>query len=1592
MKAKPTTRHLLYVLTATASLALANLHAQTTNCAPAPAGLVAWWKAEANALDSAGTNTGILQPGVGFTSGQVGQAFYFNGNTNSYIEVPDSPSLELTNELTIEFWVKRLRLTFPSDPYSDYIIEKGGDWTGGTQNYAVALHGASHNYCLHFPFAGGWRGAGSVADTNYWHHCAVVARNNDANPTFYIDGVQQPVTYSEGASVINLYPSTRPLHIGAQLDPVTGWYYFSDTLVDELSLYSRALSAEEIQALYNAGSVGKCTSPLPALITSSPTNQTVAAGSAATFVVGAAGTSPLSYQWVFGNLPLAGQTQASLVLSAVQPAQAGSYFVVVTNIYGAATSAVAVLTVLTFPPTITVQPQGGNAYVGTSATLSVSAAGTPPLSYKWNKNGAPLSGATTSAYTILSAQLTDSGTYSVVVTNLYGSITSSPAVLAVRVPPPCDPPPAGLVSWWRAENDLLDAWGNNNGVAGYASYSVTYAAGKVGRAFSFSGSALQYIRVPEALSLHFPDALTIEAWVSPSDPQTSSSRTIVAKRDYSVFGLIMNVTNSSFTLGTTNNGALYLTVSPRNSGRTNVTLVTPTPLPVSQWSHVAATYDGAALRLYINGSLAAHTNYSAGIFPGTADLGIGAIPGASAEGASGEGSLPWVGALDELSLYSRALSDAEILALYNADVSGKCLVPPAIVVQPQSRAIPLGEDVLFSPVLQGTKPMGYQWRFNGQNLFGATSATLLLEKVQSNRIGSYSVMVTNVLGRILSSNALLTLLPPPVCVSPPLGMLSWWPADGSPVDAAGTNNALVYYPSSASYLTGKVSRAFNLTNYTPELNSLFYAPNSPSLNFGSNADFSIETWIKYLPPSLLTIPPYRIAPGPIQTIVAKQAAKLLQPPVFITTAPNGYSLLLNQGRLACWLGAAAGRITNSATFISNGPDLRDGMFHHVALTLNRDATNGGNLYVDGQVVLTFDPTPMMGSLSNSAAFGIGSGDTPFYGLIDELTLYGRALTAAEVLAIRQAGAAGKCKVLPYILTQPTNQFVNLGANATFSVAAAGSGLLHYQWRFNSVPISSATSSSLTVSNAAQAGTYSVQVTNAFGSVLSASASLTVNHPPVARCLNVIAAAGPDCLASASVDNHSYDPDQNPITLSQTPPGPYPPGTNFVTLTATDSHGLSNSCTALVLVVDQTPPVIVCPPSVVQPNDLNQCGAVVTYALPSATDLCSAVTNLTCVPPPGSFFPVGTTLVRCSAVDAAGNLGTNSFTVTVKDTQAPVITCPADLVVTNAHDAWTSLVTFNPVVTDNCPGVGLPVCNPASGSAFSLGVHRVTCSVTDAASNTNQCSFNVTVRPGNQPPVPVIHVAPLAKFPGNTNLLVVAPVCASNATVYLDGSKSYDPDDATFNYYWFEGTNCFSTSAVATNRLSLGCHDILLWLDDTFPLGTNSAVVTVDILSPVQAVGMVSNLVNNSTLQPNRQHPLQASLNAAADALGRCDLNAGLNQLQAFENKVSAQVAPSDPALADALTRAADQMINTLSPSNVARGPDLSLQSLDRQPDGKVRMKFIGKTIRVPLVQASINLKDWTTIGIATDNGDGSFAFEDAQAARLSDRFYRVISP
>ncbi len=167
---------------------------------------------------------------------------------------------------------------------------------------------------------------------------------------------------------------------------------------------------------------------VPPVITLDPQSATTNEGASVTFTVAATGTAPLGFRWEFNGQGTAA-TGTSYTLNSLQAGDAGSYRCIVTNAVGSATSQVATLAI-NLRPYIVTPPQSLSLKAGTNASFAVAVGGTAPLTYQWKFNGANISGATDSLYTRLQIQTNDSGTYSVVITNVAG-LASTNATLTV---------------------------------------------------------------------------------------------------------------------------------------------------------------------------------------------------------------------------------------------------------------------------------------------------------------------------------------------------------------------------------------------------------------------------------------------------------------------------------------------------------------------------------------------------------------------------------------------------------------------------------------------------------------------------------------------------------------------------------------------------------------------------------------------------------------------------------------------------------------------------------------------------------------------------------------------------------------------------------------------------------------------------------------------------------------------------------------------------------------------------------------------------------------------------------------------------------
>jgi uncharacterized repeat protein (TIGR01451 family) len=468
-------------------------------------------------------------------------------------------------------------------------------------------------------------------------------------------------------------------------------------------------------------------------------------------------------------------------------------------------------------PVILLQPTDQTVFVGGSAAFSVVADGTPPLNFQWSFNGTNLIGATNTTLTLANVQFSQAGNYAVLVTNSYGSVLSSNAVLTVNLPPPCAPAPSGLVGWWPAEGNANDIAGTNNGIL---QGPVSFAGGEVGQAFVFDGFSTS-IRVPASSSLDvgLGGGLTTEVWINPLD---FSLQEICEWNQNGQIGAHLEL-NEYYA-----NGSLWGNIID-TSGNAHVVNSAGGVITTNSWQHVAMTYDKASgvAVLYCNGAVVATANL--GVFtPQTSfDFYMGNRPSGPFAG------LYFKGQMDESSVYNRALTASEIQSIYAAGSGGKCpLNSPVIISQPTNQMVTVGGMASFSVTASGTAPLSYQWAFNGTNFDGATNTSLTLTNVQFSQAGDYAVVVTNTYGSVLSSNAVLTVNPASPGVPVITGFNPISGVVGTNVAIFGTNfspvasNNIVYF--GAVQATVIAASVTNLTVTVPV--GATYAPITETVN------------------------------------------------------------------------------------------------------------------------------------------------------------------------------------------------------------------------------------------------------------------------------------------------------------------------------------------------------------------------------------------------------------------------------------------------------------------------------------------------------------------------------------------------------------------------------------------------------------------------------------------------------------------------------------------------------------------------------------------------------------------------------------------
>jgi hypothetical protein len=250
------------------------------------------------------------------------------------------------------------------------------------------------------------------------------------------------------------------------------------------------------------------------------------------------------------------------------------------------------------------------------------------------------------------------------------------------------------------------------------------------------------------------------------------------------------------------------------------------------------------------------------------------------------------------------------------------------------------------------------------------------------------------------------------------------------------------------------------------------------------------------------------------------------------------------------------------------------------------------------------------------------------------------------------------------------------------------------------------------------------------------------------------------------------------------------------------------------------------------------GAPVDYSA-TATSAIDGSVDPSCAPVSGSVFPIGATTVTCTASDAAGNEATpKSFKVTVRDTTSPAIEVPSNI--TREATGPTGVpVSYSANATD-AVGVTSWSCTPASGSVFPIGKTTVTCTASDAAGNTSQASFDVTVQDTTPPAITVpanitgttsnpagkveTFVAPTA-----TDLVAgpITPTCTSAPTTGLVSGSTFPVGTTTIT--------CTATDSHGNSAAPKSFTVTIALSDTTAPVLTVPANIKANATSPAGAV-------------------------------------------------------------------------------------------------------------------------------------------------------------
>jgi uncharacterized delta-60 repeat protein len=509
-------------------------------------------------------------------------------------------------------------------------------------------------------------------------------------------------------------------------------------------------------------------------------------------------------------------------------------------------------------PKITADPQSLTATVGTQVSFSVSATGTPPLSYQWLKGSSPITGATDSSYSIVSVALGDSGSYSVVVTDNAGSTQSAPATLTVY-------PPVHVTS------GPLD---QTVPVGSSAVFNVT-AVGRPPLSYQWLKGGSPIAGATDSTYSIAPTALTdsgVYAVVVTNLDGSAPSRPSATLTVYPPLQITSGPVDQTVPVGrtasfsVTASGAAPLTYQwyyqhgsskLALSGQTNAFLTLSNVQPSQATNYTVYVWDSYNHQLSASARLIVVPLLTVSLAPTNQSV-LAGNPATFTASASGTAPFVWqwqhgnsvlsgqaaatltLGSVQtaDTGVYTVIVTDA---TLQTAQATGGLALArsPVIVQQPLSYSVCTGAVAVFFASVQSDLPATYQWRKGGTAISGATNVNLVLPNVQMQDAGAYSVLVSSAAGSTTSDSGQLTVHAPPAGVTP--GALDTGTAWQTGLGADSSVNAAVLQPDGKLVIGGEFQSIHGVPrNYLARLN----ADGTVDLSF--NPDYAVQPYMLVL--------------------------------------------------------------------------------------------------------------------------------------------------------------------------------------------------------------------------------------------------------------------------------------------------------------------------------------------------------------------------------------------------------------------------------------------------------------------------------------------------------------------------------------------------------------------------------------------------------------------------------------------------------------------------------------------------------------------------------------------------------------------------